>query len=435
MKYGSKKIKFSVLCLSLNKNAFLKSSEFYFHEARKSNVEIYDLTDFLPFPHTFKKTIRKFYNFSNYDKILLTLPYKYYSQNYILWLPRLILYLIKKYSIKDVANTIKVNFLQKFSILIVNRFFSFKKVLVKNKISLVSFDNRDYKRFLGAKSFFKGVVDSKTPVILIPHGPHYISPYHEFIPFLDSTKVLPSFVRHWQPYKNVKIPENKIIHKRQIKYIGYPGYDKDWLDNLRNKVFKSACVIENVLFIIRRFEDRTDPIFNQEDIYVPDENHILKIFNDLKGILKEKNIHPTIIIKPHPKNSINRIKKTFSKINYDNIVVTKEPMYSILPKVQLTLSTYSTSLLLSIVFEIPTVVIFTKSQIDDLSRWEEIKELYTNFSFFVCDGSDFNQTLNAAIDDATLDKNTLSKIDKNHMLQFFDQGGAERAIEALEYDS
>ena len=110
-------------------------------------------------------------------------------------------------------------------------------------------------------------------------------------------------------------------------------------------------------------------------------------------------------------------------------------MYSILPKVQLTLSTYSTSLLLSIVFEIPTVVIFTKSQIDDLSRWEEIKELYTNFSFFVCDGSDFNQTLNAAIDDATLDKNTLSKIDKNHMLQFFDQGGAERAIEALEYDS
>lgn len=433
--FGTKKIKFSILCLALNKNAFLKSSEFYFCEAKKLNVEIYDLTDFLPFSNTFKKKIRKFYNFSNYDKILISPPYTYFSQNYTLWLPRFIFYLFKKYSIRDIINTIKVNLLNKLSILIINKNFSFKKVLVDNNISIVSFDNRSDKKFLGAKSFFKEIIDNKIPVILIPHGPHYISPYHEFVPFLDGEKTQPSFIRHWQPYKNKKIPGTKVIRRRQVKYIGYPGYDKDWLEDLKNKVFDKSYIIKNILFIVRRFEDRSDPIFNQEDIYIPDENYLFSIFNDLKEVFKQKNIHPTIIIKPHPKNSISRIKKLFSRTSYDNILVTKEPMYSILPKVQLTLSTYSTSLLLSIVFEVPTVIFFTKSQINDLNRWLEIKKLYTKFSFFIQDSSDFNQILNKAIEDATLNKRILASIDKNHMLQFFDQSGAKRALEELEYDS
>ena len=424
------KFKFSVIFFYLNKNAVLKHSKFYEQVATDAGVVFYDLTDFLLLPVFLKKSIRELYNYSSTDKIFISEPLNYYKNKSIFWPFLLFKYLTQNYNLKIIVNTIKIKILNEFAKFILFLSFSFKRVTEKLNISTILFDNRGRKNFLASKDFFNTVDNLKIPVVLIPHGAHYRTPESGYCQFLPNKIALPSYCRHWMPFKYGEPWKNNNTPKDQFKLVGYPGMDKDWLSYLKQKKGENKDRL-NILYIIRRYVDRTNPMYKYYDYYIVDKKDVFSPLEKLINIIKDENIDANIIIKPHPKNSIEELQNDFKSLNYQNIEISSEPIYKLCLKTDIAISLHSTILFIPILMGIPTIIINNALHEKVVTKWSLLKDVYNNLSFFINDQKDLQKIFSKTINLFLSSKEDSCDNGIEHVYKYYNINSADYVLQDL----
>ena len=112
---------------------------------------------------------------------------------------------------------------------------NFEDFVGRNPPDLIILDNEMTHGFL-VQNLFDVIFASNIPKIVIPHAPHFIDPYYVFSPVNPYGKDFYPECEVWIPFKFSNIVKNHsdIMHK--VHYIGYPGFDEEWLNYCKTKV-------------------------------------------------------------------------------------------------------------------------------------------------------------------------------------------------------
>jgi len=424
--------KFSVIFFYLNKNAVLKHSKFYEQIAIESGVTFYDLSDFLLLPAILKQSVRKLYDYSSTDKIYISDYFNYFKENYLLWPFPLFSYLFKQYGSRKCLQTFMISILNRVAKIILACSFSMKRVIDELKISALMFDNRGRKTFFAAKDFFQTVQDLKIPVMLIPHGAHYRTPESEYCQFLPDKIDLPDYCSHWMPFKFGAPWLNNNTPKNQFKYVGYPGMDKDWIKFIKSKRNDTKDNEQiTILYIIRRYVDKKNPIFKNLDYYIVDKSEIFFPLTEIINYIKENNIDANIIVKPHPKNSLKELKNDFKSLDYQNIEISGEPIYKLVLNTDIVLALHSTILFIPILVEIPTIIINNTLHEKVITKWPVLEDLYNKLSFFIYKNNDLQNMFSKTMDLHFSNKKDSCKNDIEHVYNYYTLTSADFALQDL----
>ena len=417
----------------MNKNSILKNAQYYQNMSEEWGVSFYDLSDFTFENKTLRNLFKKVYNFSNNDKINLKEPYLYYVKKNKLWMLQLSLYILRKHSFKEILKTSFQILLKSFSKIIIKIFFSFEKVIKKLNCSSILLDNRESKDFLGSKSLINYLAKSQIPVFLVPHGAHYRTPIGEYCKFLPWQDELPQNFIHWIPFKEGTPWKASKTPRNQFIYTGYPGFDDSWLRYLKSRAIltlKSVSKI-NILYIIRRYVDKNDPIFKNLDYYILDKEDVFNPLIALTNWARKNDLKVSITVKPHPKNPIEQLNHDLTLVGLDEIKITNEPIYGTLNNIDFVISIHSTILFVPILYGIPTIVLNGTLHKKVINRWPVLKNLYNNLSFFVENHDDLENAFSYAIN-GIKNKHIIEK-DIEHVYNYFDNNSAQIALNSIDF--
>ena len=111
--------------------------------------------------------------------------------------------------------------------------------------------------------------------------------------------------------------------------------------------------------------------------------------------------------------------------SFDNYKITHEPLLGQTDKVDIVVSSYSTSVLMTAIAGTPTVVFNSEVQKWVNSSWSRVTDLYIGLSYFI-EPNDFQNTIKAIL-------NSSEKKDKDitHLREFFPDGAIKRSIDRL----
>ena len=423
LKNGYPDIKLSILYCVPNKCQILRDSQYFYRFFKLHSIKEYDFGDFIkPNFRSLKWLYRYHHSQSPWDRENETRSLVSSSS----------IFDNIKYLYKRIKNKL-INTLTS-----TKRIVSFDKILDILCPDAVLFDNRTVTDFDGREHFYRYFEINKIPVILLPHAPHYRLP-DDFCPFDEKGKALPAYCIDWIPFKHAT-PWVRLPHKSsQFQYIGHPLLDSDWCDNLfkNNKTTESSLKANSQLkcmLIIRKFlpkgiqrTDDTDPFIIDFEDFFPQLKSIAKALKDISKKVE-------LIIKPHPSNNYNEVKKVFMESGIHNWRISPEPFFDLLPKIDFVISFCSTSLLFPIAWRIPTVILDSKLQRYVHRNWDKLKELYTGFQFYQSDNSGLTESLKkiTQLSDKKINGTTLhANEDYQHLRRFFPDFSTDRAIDSI----
>lgn len=247
---------------------------------------------------------------------------------------------------------------------------------------VIFFDLRFKSRFVGRDKILHYLYNLKTTTFLIPHSPHDVRPGIGIAPFDEKREYFPLFAKYWIPFKYSQISKSFPERKEDFVYMNYPAFDSDWINlcyEISNINIKKNKIV--VLIMLRDFykknylKDENDDIFTVE--YSDNYQTLKRIQNSFKRFDKEIEF----IIKPHPKISKPRLKQLLDEVSFSNYIISYSLFYELLPKVDLVISNFTTSLLLPVFFKKPVIIIQDDVQ-NYINKWKILKDMYCSLSLY-----------------------------------------------------
>ena len=132
-----------------------------------------------------------------------------------------------------------------------------------------------------------------------------------------------------------------------------------------------------------------------------------------------------MIFKPHPKASHPRVKNLLKECDLNDYIITYEPFFYTLPKIDLVISNFSTSLLMPIFFNIPTVLIEDEVQFI-INEWEVLKKMYQNLSFYCKENDQLSRLIKKAL------SSNFNSSDKIFLRKYYSDKQLERNLIILQ---
>jgi hypothetical protein len=147
---------------------------------------------------------------------------------------------------------------------------------------------------------------------------------------------------------------------------------------------------------------------------------VLDILTSLADCFKKLNLNIELVIKPHPQNDFNSIKKMMNCIDCSKWSITYEPIYQELVKNDLFVSVPSGITLIPALYGKP-VILINCSVKKLFERWSVTKEIFSGARFYVDDLSQLEDVVGRVIDCVERDKDCVCK-EREHYREFFPDG-------------
>jgi hypothetical protein len=282
-----------------------------------------------------------------------------------------------------------------------------------------------------AEGIYRYIEKYRIPVILLPHAPHH-SNGTAFTRF-TSKNPLPAYSRCWMPFLYDHYWDTMPNYRGRFEYIGYPGMDSTWLTYLRESCTQNPETNEiRCMFVIRRFLEKHQCRNVGDNQFVYNYDEMEKFIRLVSDGLNQLNRPYSLVIKPHPSNSIHTVEKIFSESDIYNWSITKEPIYAHLSNLDGVVSLYSTAGLISAINGVPLVMLQTSTH-EHIFQWDHLKRLYTGMSYYLTDPREFNHTISEALEHKNEPKKSTSPMirDIKHLRDFFPDGAIERATKSI----
>lgn len=393
----------SILYCASNKDQIIRDTNYINEFCIKNKINQYDLSDFLCF--NFIKPIWK--------RIFKNSPNDSYS--------------IKKIFSKDFKITdfkyIGVSLRKKIEIFLHKDCFLNKKYL-SNLINsdIVLFDVREKSRFVCREIIFDSLYKFKPLTFLIPHAPHDITPYSELTTFDEKGEVFPDFCRYWISFKYSKSLDKYKNRTKDFFQFGYPAFDSLWMNSIK-KINSKKNNKKRCLILIRNFYEKNKPIPNGE-FFTVSYNSNLELLNRVQRSVKNLDFEIEFIIKPHPKASIVRVKKLLLDSNLKNCKISYEPFFKQISNIDLVISSFTTSLLITQFQSIPTIIVEDYVQ-EYVNKWKILKDLYKGLSLYLKPEDDLEKKIKTGL------LNYDFKNDLNHLRSYFSDGNLKKSWDLI----
>ena len=379
----------SILYCTFDKRQILRRSGYYSHQFEACGVTEYDFACFLKKPYCyFRPLLRWMFSRSPADKMhLRELFQQCKGSTHLSRLVRLILLLLKGQTLRAFVDSLVKSALVWLERHTAPKMIPVETILPRLAPDLVLFDNRSTTTFYGREHFYAYFDEHQKPVVLIPHGPHFRDPISEFTPFDEQGQILPTYCDYWMPLRFgtpwICTPKQK----KQYAVVGYPGFDQDWLTNVMNRSAHVASASDKrtrkCLFIVRRYLPAGVQREAGLDPFIVDYEDFMEPLKALSEAIRLSGEEIEVIVKPHPVNNYKELAHDFAKAGIQHWRITHEPIYAVLPEVDLVVSLFSTILLVPALAGIPTLVIETQLQRHVHQEWALLRDLYTKLSFYV----------------------------------------------------
>lgn len=401
-------VRISILYCVFDKKEILRDSTYFSTFCKEHQIKEYDFSDFSkPFIKYLMPSLQLMFSSSKADKLSffeIKAKLKRFNLNVIQDLMKLVITRIEKFILK--------------------RWIDHAQILPLLKPDILFFDNRSVTNFIGRDEIYTFMYDSRIPTYLIPHAPHMRDPISEFCPFDEHGDALPSFCTFMIPFKYGTPWVGRETQQKQFFISGYPGLDSDWLTYCSYpKEHKNGQI--NVLFIIRRFLAEGVQRKSDTDPFIIDYDEFIRPLYLIKQSIQksEKNVH--LIIKPHPANNYNELKKIMKKINIQSWEISHEPIYPLLKKIDVVCSLASTVLLIPAQANIPTIIFDTNLQRQIHETWDKLEQLYANMHFCLTDNEQFESVFLQIL--KSLDSSYL----ETSIREYFENKSAEQIINTI----
>ena len=297
--------------------------------------------------------------------------------------------------------------------------------------NIVLFDNRTSKLFAGWSQFRAFFERTRTPVVLLPHAPHYRTPTGEFCALDDGA--FPDYCEHWSPMRFGTPEEAPGADADRIARVGYPGLDSDWLAWLRGRqgptTTKGDGKTLRCLFIIRRYIPENQIRAPDLDPYIVDYDDFAGPTAALAAAIESLGGDVDVVVKPHPSNDYFQLRRDLARSPLKRWQISYEPIYAELAATDIVVSLFSTILLVPAMAGIPTVVIETALQQHVHDEWPLLERLYTGLSYYVKDLQSLPDTLQAAVHRV---RGGHVLHDDRHLRKFFPDGATSRATDRVQ---
>lgn len=289
---------------------------------------------------------------------------------------------------------------------------------------LILFDNRTTSDFYGRDEIFAWMYKKRKPVVLLPHGPHYVWNTDEFVPFDERGERFPKFCDHWMPFIHGTPWEAAPEARNQFEYIGYPGLDTEWINDCMKS--KSKNPRPRVLWVTRKFYPKGMTRPSNADPFTMDYVEMFEASARLARAIRDGGLDVEVVVKPHPSGNLRLTSELLDSAGLQNYVISLEPFYKLLPEIDAAVSLFSTSILMQVLFGIPTIVLDSTVQHFVHSKWNVLRKLYTGFRWFISAETDLCVALGEALSNPSVET------DVRHARSFFSDKACERGVERLE---
>ena len=410
----------SVLYCTLSRKKILRESRFYTDVFRQCGVTQYDFADFLQDPYARLAGLwRRVFSKSDRDSPpsrRLHLPL----------LPNLTRRMEDELERTEEFLTHRVNT---------------EHILESLSPDIALLDNTTLTQFYGREHFYAYFASERKKVVLLPHAPHH-STTTAFTPFDEYGEELPDYCEFWMPFIFDRTWTCVPQRKSQFAYVGYPGMDSEWLEQLESGGQlhstgkpRSSRAGEPLrcLFIIRKFRRRRQATIPSDSalIYTYDEfSYYLKL---LSMAFKNARADIELIVKPHPSNDFQTVRDVFTESGIPNWGIAADPVYALLAECDFVISLYSTTILITAMAGIPAVLLNSRMQ-SAIHQEDAMRQLYTGLHFYLEDPEDLPVRLKEVIDIASERRRTGGAAwsrDSDHLRNFYPDGAIQRCLERL----
>ncbi len=286
---------------------------------------------------------------------------------------------------------------------------------------VVLFDLREKTQFYGRKSVFDLLSARQPLTLLMPHAPHNITPYEDVASFDEEGEYFPTFCRYWIPFKHSRASELMPDRADDFIDLGYPAFDSAWMAHLKT-LSSRRTTTKRCLVMLRNFFDKDQPTPEGEWFTVSYEDTV-RFVNRLADASRELGQAVEFIVKPHPKASQLRVAELLRGTRLANWTISYEPFYKQLNEIDLVVSPYTTSLLITQMFGIPSILVEDELQAY-VNRWEVLGDIYTNLSLYCRQADSLALHMRRGLTDYEPGR------DVAHLRQYFPDGNLA-AIDAL----
>lgn len=393
----------SVLYGVLNKRMILRESTFYSDFFRKHGVKEYDLSDFIFTSRpVLQECLKRRFSFSYWDGVS--------RGNLRSWVQKGMNKIVRLID-KTVTSSLH-----------------YEKIFSSFRSDIIFFALRVYSSPMKQR-FFDYTCRVEQPVVLYPQGAFpstgsYKVSYGRRKPGRKTT--LPAFAEVWYSFSSEITPERYPDVSDQFYYVGYPGLDREWLDSLKSAYGKKAGDALKCLFIIRKF------VKNNQDDWVFDYEEFMQIARVTVDALRKTGLDITLIVKPHPSNDFKEVENVFRHLDYDNVEITYESIYQVIPQCDFAISISSTVMLVPAIYGLPTI--FLNSSVKDtFERWEPMRDLFSGLQFYVEDLGGLNRTVDRVVSALKKQMGLEEDVEKDiqHFRTFYPDGSLDLCMRRL----
>jgi len=289
---------------------------------------------------------------------------------------------------------------------------------------LIILDNRENSLFPGAKNLFTVIFALAVPKIIVPHAPHFSESDYVFSPVNPVGKDFYPECEAWIPFRYSDTDRKHQGLEKHFQYIGYPGFDDEWLESCKKKLQSNNKNIV-CLYIGRKFLDQHIKRPENLDYVTMDYDAVLSDLLLIKESFKKLDKKITFIFKPHPSSNFKLVQKVMRQASFDNSKITHEPLYDQIDELDIVISSYSTSVLIPAMAGIPTIIFNSEIQKKVNSQWSRVEDLYKGLSYYI-----EAEELQTVLKSVLFDPNT-SLIDKSHLRDFYPDNAIHRAVDRL----
>ncbi|MDD3375235.1 MAG: hypothetical protein PHY73_05885 [Candidatus Omnitrophica bacterium] len=341
-----------VIYLSFNKDNILRETQFYSSTLKQLGVREYDLSDILrPAFAILKPLIRRWNRTS-------------------LW---------------DTPNTLGGKFQRifwKIGKKICELFIDLKGHLDCLNPSIVFFPIRSFSA-PGVDQFLSYAYEKKKPVVLFPHGTFGSTGFQSL--YFGKEEGLPEFCYYWYPFPLEETIDRYPQFHERIQFSSYPGNDASWIDFLKTQHSKQGEHLR-VLFVIRKF-GRSENAAQTDSTLTADE--FKKTLSAVVQAMKQAQAQ--LVIKPHPQNNYEAVKEIMKEFDYDDWIITYEPIYAESLQADIVLSFGSTTVTIPSLQGKP-VILFNDSIAQEFLEWEGSRKVFEGLVYQLNDIYEFQTT-------------------------------------------
>lgn len=407
-------VNLTVLYCAVDRRRILRESRFYGELFCNSNIQEYDFGDFLPRPFSHPlKLWRKVCSVPDFD----FLPFGWLGWLRLGQMTKRLAMALKRRLERYLMNQVDPG-----------------AVLARVDPDVIMLDHRTPgSRHSWPKQFGDYFTRAGKRVILLPHGPHHTSPT-TFTPFVESGDPLPHYCEYWMPFIYDRCWEAVPEKRSQFAYVGYPGLDTEWLsrctksnDHLGPGAGRLKC-----LFIIRKFLGPGESRPKGHDPFIFDHAEFSYYLDLIARAFQQTPADVEVIIKPHPSNNHQIVRKTFSKWPVTHWRIGSDSIYGLLPECDFVISLYSTTLLMPAMIEVPVVLLGSRIQ-SEIHRWPDMRRLYDGLEYYLEDPEELASRLPEIVEKARQRRvgDAAPGRDIQHIRHFYPDGSLQRCLERL----